>query len=303
MAAEKQKLNGFWDAVALEAEDDLTLRTEKWRKTARNWLAHYVEHKARHLVLQTIEEQTNLKSDAQVLDVGCGPGKWVNIFAKKGLVTTGIDASPWMIRLAKKRLGRSFKETVRLYVANAARLGLSSCTYDLVNCVTVLQHILNDEEWKSAVHEMVRVAKPSGYILIFEAAPSFGFKGKTRHLRFRTMKDYVREFDKAGASFVYWRATDLSFPITFLGLRKYAASFSRKAYYYSADSVSPLSPRILSLLSRMAVLVAHPIDYRLAKTPLSLLSVGKILLFRKLVRGSCSKSETEAPLTLFHSPV
>jgi ubiquinone/menaquinone biosynthesis C-methylase UbiE len=283
MEAEKPKETVFWDVAALEAEKDTsTIRADRWRKAARNWLAHYVEHKARHFIVQTVENKVKLGNGAQILDVGCGPGKWVNLFAGKGFATTGIDSSPWMIRLAKKKVRNDIRKLVKFYVMSAAKLNLPSNSYDMVNCVTVLQHIFNDEDWKRAVHEMVRVTKPSGYVIVFEAAPSFILRRRTPNLRFRTMKEYINEFDKAGAQLTYWRATDLSFPVTFLGLRRYAASFSKRVYYYFAGEVRLFSPHFLSLLSRIAVILAEPIDYKLAETPLSFLSVGKILLFRKI---------------------
>ncbi|MDH7477439.1 MAG: hypothetical protein QHH17_03550 [Candidatus Bathyarchaeota archaeon] len=129
---------------------------------------------------------------------------------------------------------------------------------------------------------MVRVTKPLGYVLIFEAVPSFILKRRTQRLRFRSMKEYIKEFKSAGAYLTYWRATDLSFPITFLGLRKYAASFSKRVYYYFADEFPIFPPSFLSALSRAATILAKPIDYRLGESPLSFLSIGKILLFRKV---------------------
>jgi 2-polyprenyl-3-methyl-5-hydroxy-6-metoxy-1,4-benzoquinol methylase len=280
---ENQKEANYWNIVALETEkEESAARTDKWRNAARNWIVHYTENKARDFIIQTIENHVKLKGDAQVLDVGCGPGKWVNLFAQRGFATTGIDSSPWMIRLAKKRVRKSLRHLVRFRVMNVASLDMPSNVYDMVNCVTVLQHIFSNEDWRNAVHEMVRVTKPMGHVLIFEAVPSFIFKKNTRHLRFRTMKEYVSEFEKAGAHLTYWRATDLSFPITFLGLRKYAASFSKKVYYYFTGEFSLFSPYFLSSLSRIVVTLAKPIDYRLGETPLSFLSVGKILLFRKV---------------------
>jgi len=283
VAVEKQKEIKYWDAVAFEAEkEELVPRTQKWRKAARNWLAHYTENKARDFIIQTIENHAKLKMGAQILDVGCGPGKWVSFFAERGFATTGVDSSPWMVRLAKKRVRKDLRKFVRFYVMNVAELDLPSNFYDMVNCVTVLQHIFDDEDWENAVHEMVRVTKPLGYVLIFEAVPSFVLRKRTRRLRFRSMKEYISQFGNAGASLTYWRATDLSFPITFLGLRKYAASFSKRVYYFFAGELPLFSPNFLSSLSKIAVAFAKPIDYRLADTPLSFLSVGKILLFRKI---------------------
>jgi len=282
VAVEKPEEINYWDAVASAAEkEEKFTGADKWRKAATNWLACYTERKARDFIVQTIENHANLRYGASVLDVGCGPGKWVNLFAEHGFSVTGVDASPWMIRLAKKRMKECLEEHVNFYVMNVAKLTLPRNAYDLVNCVTVLQHIFSDEDWRNAVHGMVNVAKPLGRILIFEAVPSFILKKRTRHLCFRSMREYVSEFRKAGAQLEYWKATDLSFPITYLGLRKYAASFSRKVYYF-ADGFSSLSLGFLSFLSRIMVSLARPLDYELARTPLSFLSAGKILLFRKV---------------------
>jgi ubiquinone/menaquinone biosynthesis C-methylase UbiE len=273
----------YWDKVAIEAEKEEFIKgVEKWRKAARNWLAHYSDKKARDFVVQTIKNHAKLKSDAKILDVGCGAGKWVNLFAEMGFEAVGIDSSPWMIRLAKSRVKKGFQDRIKFYVMNVIKLKFPDDSYDMTNCVTVLQHIFDDAHWKSAVHEMVRVTKPLGYVLIFEAAPSFILKRRTPHLRFRSMKEYIREFGDVGAYLTYWRATDLSFPITFFGLRKYAASFSRKVYYYFAGEFPIFPPSFLSTLSRAATILAEPIDYRLGESPLSFLSIGKVLLFRKV---------------------
>ena len=173
---EKPEEINYWDAVALEAEKEeeaRTTRLDKWRKAATNWLAYYTEKKARDFVVQAIEDYAKPSRGASVLDVGCGPGKWVSLFARSGFTVTGVDVSPWMIRLARKRMREDLEKRVNFYVMNVARLSLPRNTYDLVNCVTVLQHIFNDEDWSNAVHGMVNVAKPLGHILIFEAAPSF----------------------------------------------------------------------------------------------------------------------------------
>lgn len=204
----------------------------------------------------------------------------MRFFANKGFEVTGIDFSPSMIRLAERRKDKC-KKFVKFQVMDVTNLNLPSNFYDLVNCVTVLQHILNDKDQTRAVQEMVRVTKPSGYILIYEAAPIFILKKRSPRLRFRTMKEYISMFEKAGAHLTYWRAADLSFPITFLFLRRYSLSFSRKAYYYSADEHPLLPPNLRSFLSRIVAITVRPIDYKIAKTPLGLLSIHKILLFRK----------------------
>jgi len=279
----EKELEKYWNSMALEAADhERTIRLQKWRKAARNWLAHYADTRAKDFIMNVVDNIVKLDKSAKVLDVGCGPGKWTKIFAEKSSSVTAIDISSKMIELARRRVQKERLKNVDFYVMNVSNLNLPGDTYDMVNCVTVLQHIFDEEEWKRAVHEMVRVTKPGGYILLFETAPYFTFKRRTSHLCIRTTKKYIREFQKAGAYLVYWRAIDLSFAVTFLGLRKYASSFGRDIYYFLTRENALFSAHLLSFFSRMMVTLAKPLDYKLAETPFAFLSMGRILLFKNM---------------------
>lgn len=279
---EENEREEYWNSVALEAQDlERTVRLEKWRKAGRNWLADYADKRAKDFVLKIVEQIIRLNNSAKVLDIGCGPGKWAMLYAKKCLSVTAIDISANMIVLAEENAKKRNLQNVSFHLMPASRLSISGDTFDLVNCVTVLQHILDIDDWRKAIHEMVRVTKNSGYILLFEAAPNFVVKKRTTHLAIRTMQQYVDEFKKANATLVYWRAADLSLPLTLFGLRYYAASFNRKVYYFMSRN-KLLRPALLSFLSRIVVLLAKQIDYRLAETPLSFLAIERIFLFKKV---------------------
>ncbi|MGB9676061.1 MAG: class I SAM-dependent methyltransferase [Candidatus Bathyarchaeales archaeon] len=277
---EEDKLEKYWDYAALEARDfEKWRRIEKWRKVARNWLADYADKRAYDFVLEVLNEVVGLYKSAKILDVGCGPGKW-SIFLDKFGSITAIDVSPEMVLLAKENARKHGLRNVAFYVMDVSKLNFPDAVYDFVNCVTVLQHIHDDERWRMAIREIVRVTRTGGYMLLFETAPNVAVIKRTRYLKIRTMRQYVDEFKSAGASLVYWRAVDLSLPITLLGLRAYAASFNKRVYYFiSKNRWVPAG--LLSFLSWAAALLAGLIDYRLAETPLSFLSFGRILLFRK----------------------
>lgn len=279
---EERELEKYWDYVALEAKDfEKILRLEKWRKVARNWLADYADKRAYDFVLKVVEDVIKLDKPAKILDVGCGPGKWSILFAKRFGSATAIDVSPKMVLLARENARKHNLENVDFHVMSVSKLNFPDETYDLVNCVTVLQHVLNDDDWRSAVHEMVRVTKTGGHLLLFETAPDLAIIRRTRHLSIRTMRQYINEFKKAGARFIYWRAVDLSLPVTFFGLKTYSASFNKKVYYFMSKRML-FSAGFLSFLSLVAAVLAKLMDYRLAETPLSYLSAGRILLFRKI---------------------
>jgi ubiquinone/menaquinone biosynthesis C-methylase UbiE len=279
----KSREKGYWDRVAEETEIVERSKSIGEQVPFKNWVADYADTKARDLLLRTFDRFMFLGEDAKILDVGCGPGKWTRLFAEKGFFTVGIDASAGMIKLAKARANKSGLEITEFYVMDASALGLVEATFDFVNCVTVLQHVLADEKWKRAIVEMVRVTKPKGYLLLYEMAPEFAFKKRTQNLRIRTLKDYETEFAKAGARLVFSRATDISFPLTFLSLRKFSTSFNRnKVYFYWARRKRIISlAQVLSVVSKMIAKVAKQIDYDLAETPFSMLSPLRMLLFRR----------------------
>jgi ubiquinone/menaquinone biosynthesis C-methylase UbiE len=279
----KSREKGYWDRVAEETSIIERSKSVEERVPFKNWIADYADTKARDLLLRTFERFIFLGKDAKILDVGCGPGKWTTMFAENGFFTIGIDASADMIELAKTRANKSNLEITEFYVMDASALGLVEATFDFVNCVTVLQHILADEKWKRAIMEMVRVTKPEGYLLLYEVAPEFTFKKRTPNLRIRTLKDYETEFAKAGARLVFSLATDISFPLTFLSLRRFSTSFNRnEVYFYWAKRKRIISlAQALSVVSKMIAKVAKQIDYNLAEAPFSMLSPLRILLFRR----------------------
>jgi len=271
-----------WDLVALEAgSPGVVSRVERWRKVARNWLADYADKRARDFVSEVITQVAKLSKSARILDIGCGSGKWSLMLAERYSEVTAIDRSQEMIAIAKAIAEETNTKNLTFRVMDASLLNMPDETYDLVNCVTVLQHIVSDHSWQKAVQEIARVTRKGGYALLFEAAPNFVLKKRTPNLSIRSMWQYIEEFRKTDMRLTYWRAVDLSLPITYLGLTKYAASFNRRVYYFASEK-SLLLPRFWSFLSKCSVLLARLIDYRLGETPLSLLSFGRIMLFQKL---------------------
>jgi len=278
-----REMRSYWDTVASGAENYESKRFEEdlLENATKNWLAEYANKKAQYLLLNLIERAIKFNETMKILDVGCGPGKWSIMFAKKHVSVTGIDLSARMVKLAKKKANLNNLKNIKFYRMNVAELHFPEDTFDLVNCVTVIQHIFDDQKWKNGIHEMVRVTKSNGYIVICEMAPLLAPVKYTRHLCIRTMKQYVSEFTKAGAILLYWRVTDLSYPITAWNLRKFSSSFKEEEVYYYKANKDNIVPKFLSFLSKILATLAEPIDYNLAKTPLGILSPIKVMLFRK----------------------
>ena len=272
------KSEGYWNAVAREVENN----GKQLRK--RNWLANYADFRAQDMLLSLIDKYIKINENVDVLDVGCGAGKWSILFAKKHFNVTGIDFSKQMIELAKKNVTLNGLRNIKFYVMNVVNLYLPDGTFDLVNSVTVLQHILDDQKWKNAISEIIRVTRNQGYLVIYEMAPIFTFKKELPYTRIRTMKEYVSLFKESGARLITWRGVNLSFPLTVFGLRKYSTSFNKiQVYYYTGGKIKI---NFLSFLSKLIAKSAKYVDYGLANTPWGLLAPSKIMLFQK-VNYSC----------------
>ena len=281
MSHQKSSVEGYWDRVAEETRDKGSVKLGDDWIGFKNWVAAYADTKAKDLLLKTFERLIALPESARILDVGCGPGKWTNLYAEKGFMTTGIDASSGMIQLA--RAGNRDKERVSLGVMDASSLGFQNASFDLVNCVTVLQHIIADQKWKKAIEEIVRVTKPNGSVLLYEIAPLFTPSRGIQSVRVRTWKEYETEFAKVGARLTFSLATDTSFPLTILSLRKYSTTFAKnEAYFYWAKRKRTLSSaRLASIGSKIIATAAKQIDYKLAETPLGIMSPVRIMLAKK----------------------
>ncbi len=96
----------------------------------------------------------------RILDAGCGSGPLSAALRQRGAVVTGFDASPAMIGLAGRRLGRE----ARLLVADlGGPLPFAGGAFDDVVGSLVL-HYLRD--WAAPLAELRRVLRAGGRLLL-----------------------------------------------------------------------------------------------------------------------------------------
>lgn len=103
-----------------------------------------------------------------VLDVGCGTGIQLADYQRAGCRVSGIDASPSMLAVARRRLG----DKASLRLGDATRLPYADQAFDLVLASTVL-HEMSPGARAAALGEIRRVLRPGGRVLLtdFEAGP------------------------------------------------------------------------------------------------------------------------------------
>jgi len=107
-------------------------------------------------------EFLNPKQNERVIDIGCGAGNHLLYANKLGLNITGIDPSPYMLDLAKKRVGNrcEFKK------AYGEDLPYEDNEFDIALLINTLEFV--DDPLK-VLREVARVTKREIFIIVFNS--------------------------------------------------------------------------------------------------------------------------------------
>jgi SAM-dependent methyltransferase len=101
-----------------------------------------------------------------VLDVGCGTGALAQRLAGIGYDVVGVDPSQGMLEVMRVR-----SPETRAVKASGTSLPFDDDSFDLVLTVAAMHHIADPDGIRRTLAEMVRVAKPSGRILVWDHNP------------------------------------------------------------------------------------------------------------------------------------
>lgn len=100
----------------------------------------------------------------RVLDIGCGPGIYMEIIARMGGKVSGQDISPQEVEKASKRFKeKGFDATIK--VGDATRLLFEDNFFDAVFSADFF-HFINYEDKNKVMSEIYRVLKPGGKVII-----------------------------------------------------------------------------------------------------------------------------------------
>jgi len=137
------------------------------------WSAHYEAEvwgrdKYFHELLKKQVFSTILNAVKQkILELGVGPGIYLEQFILERHYVIGVDISIEMLRLSRKKLKTKGYDIVNLLSADAEHLPFRRGVFDLVNCIEVLRHLSHPYTtiWK-VFREQKRVITKQGSILI-----------------------------------------------------------------------------------------------------------------------------------------
>lgn len=104
-------------------------------------------------------------SGKRVLDIGTGVGRWARVFLERGAAhVTGVDLDPARLAAARSRMPDGVASFQQMSIDG---LAFAPATFDVVNSVTVLQHVDNETK-RRALRELGRVLRPGGHAILFE---------------------------------------------------------------------------------------------------------------------------------------
>jgi len=135
--------------------------TGGWTSSAEAWIALQGEEgdaSRREVLDPALEPILGNVAGKEIIDVGCGEGRYCRILASKGAKVTGIDPTPSFIELAKQRHSEG------AYLEGRAEdLPFSDSSFDVVVSYVALVDIPDD---LAAIREMARVCRQGGQVVV-----------------------------------------------------------------------------------------------------------------------------------------
>lgn len=129
----------------------------------------------REILNPCIEQLLGTVQGKRFLDAGCGDGYLSRVYAKKGAKVVGVDFSPNLIAMSRKK---SEGFDIEFLVGNICHLDtLVDSQFDCILCNLVL---LNVECLDKALQEFHRVLQPGGFLVFSVVHPAFNVYGPGR---------------------------------------------------------------------------------------------------------------------------
>jgi SAM-dependent methyltransferase len=135
-------------------------------------------------------------AESNVLDVGSGTGFYIEIWRELNVKSiTGIDISVQAI----ENLKRKFPEvSFHLQDISASE---KTQTFQIVSCMDVLFHVVNDDKFKQAIHNLSKSLISGGFLILTDNFPQQQEKRLPHHVS-RTLSGYEKILKEADLEIV-----------------------------------------------------------------------------------------------------
>jgi ubiquinone/menaquinone biosynthesis C-methylase UbiE len=119
-------------------------------------------------------DRVGIRPGQVAADLGCGPSGIIELLAGRvspGGRVVGVDADPVHVAMARQLAASRRLADVEIMEADARQTGLPAGSFDLVHARTLL---VNVPEPAEVVAEMVRLARPGGWVASLEPDAEYG---------------------------------------------------------------------------------------------------------------------------------
>jgi len=120
---------------------------------------------------EEVIDRVGLRAGDCAIDLGCGPCGVLDLLHRRvspGGRVVGLDSDPAHVEMASEFVSKRGLDGVEVLVADARSTGLSADSFDLVHARALLATV---PEADKVVAEMVRLAKPGGWVAGLEPEP------------------------------------------------------------------------------------------------------------------------------------
>ena len=125
-------------------------------------------HVAESEVEAAIARALEAKPVGELIDIGTGTGRMLELFGRAAQRALGVDRSPEMLRLARVKLAQAGMHSAELRQGDMYALPIASGSADTVILHQVLHYA---QQPAAAVAEAARLLAPGGRLLIVDFAP------------------------------------------------------------------------------------------------------------------------------------
>lgn len=158
-----------------------------------------------------------LSPEASVLDIATGTGEFARALAPHVAKVTGVDATDAMLEQGKSFVEQAGIDNIRFQKGVVQALPFETATFDIVSSRYAFHHFADP---KPVIHEMVRVCKPGGHVIIVDiVVPEESLAAEYNyyewlcgqsHTRCLGFQEFRRYFELFGMEVVSARRRDLA---------------------------------------------------------------------------------------------
>jgi SAM-dependent methyltransferase len=130
-----------------------------------------------------VAEYLSGREPGVALDAACGTGRFAEFLARRGHEVVGVDSSPDMLALARRRVPEG-----EFHLGELDRLPLPDDSVDVIVCALALDHVPRLEP---VLAEFVRVLRPGGDLVISDVHHELLTRGSVMTLRGPAGEPYI----------------------------------------------------------------------------------------------------------------